>query len=325
MVRMARHIRKESGERNLCLAGGVALNCVGNGKILKEGIFDQIWIQPAAGDAGGALGAALFAWHQVLKKPRKVAEKRDNQRGSYLGPTYSNGQIEFWLKQEGYPYHKFANGKIPSLTAEMIEQGKVVGWFSGRMEFGPRALGGRSILGDARSPNMQSIMNLKIKYRESFRPFAPSCLVEDVSEYFEIDRESPYMLLVAPVREERRRKMTSDQENLFGIEKLNIPRSDIPAVTHVDYSARIQTVDKQDHPQYYKMIQEFKKCTGYGVIINTSFNVRGEPIVCTPQDAYLCFMRTQMDALVLEDCILYKEEQPPLKDEQDWRKIYELD
>jgi len=325
MMRMARHVKKETGEKDLCLAGGVALNCVGNGKILEEGIFDRIWIQPAAGDAGGALGAALFAWHQVLNSPREVDEKRDQQYGSYLGPAFGNGQIESWLKEKKYPYKRFNHNKTPELTAEFLEQGKVVGWFSGRMEFGPRALGSRSIIGDARSPQMQSVMNLKIKFRESFRPFAPSCLLEDVSEFFELDRESPYMLLVAPVKAGRRVRMTSEQERLFGIEKLNIPRSDIPAVTHVDYSARIQTVNANDHPQYYNLIKEFKKRTGYGIIINTSFNVRGEPIVCTPQDAYLCFMRTEMDILVLENCILYKEEQPSLIEEKDWRKEYELD
>lgn len=325
MVRMARYVKKETGEKNLCLAGGVALNCVGNGKILKKGIFDKIWIQPAAGDAGGALGAALFTWHQVLNKPRQVNENKDSQYGSYLGPVFNKGEIESWLKEQNYPYKKFEHDKIPEVTAEFLDKGKVVGWFSGRMEFGPRALGSRSIIGDARSAKMQSVMNLKIKYRESFRPFAPSCLVEDVSEYFELDRESPYMLLVAPVQANRRVGMTSEQEKLFGIDKLNIPRSDIPAVTHVDYTARIQTVNKEDHPQYYNLINEFKKKTGYGIIINTSFNVRGEPIVCTPQDAYLCFMRTEMDILVLEDCILYKEEQPQLKEEKDWRKIYELD
>ncbi|MFQ5583133.1 MAG: carbamoyltransferase [Calditrichia bacterium] len=325
MLRMARHVRKESGEKNLCLAGGVALNCVGNGKILRANIFDNIWIQPAAGDAGGALGAALFVWHQVLDKPRQVLPQRDSQRGSYLGPAFRNGQIEAWLKENGYPYRQFNDEEICLETARYIDEGKVVGWFSGKMEFGPRALGARSIIGDARSSEMQSVMNLKIKYRESFRPFAPSCLKEDVSEYFEIDRDSPYMLLVAPVKKERRKKMTPEQEKLFGIDKLNIPRSDIPAITHVDYSARIQTVDKETHPRYHRMISEFKKRTGYGVIINTSFNVRGEPIVCTPQDAYLCFMRTEMDVLVLENYILFKEEQPPLKEEKDWRKIYELD
>jgi carbamoyltransferase len=324
MLRMVRHIKKETGEKNLCLAGGVALNCVGNGKILRENIFENIWIQPAAGDAGGALGAALFVWYQVLNNPRNSSEG-DRQFGSYLGPAFRNGQIETWLKDNHCPYYKFDDEEISKLTAKLIDECKVVGWFCGRMEFGPRALGSRSIIGDARSPKMQSIMNLKIKYRESFRPFAPSCLEENVSDYFEIDRESPYMLLVAPVKEERRVKMTAEQETLFGIDKLNVPRSDIPAITHIDYSARIQTVNQKNHPKYYEMISEFKKRTGYGIIINTSFNVRGEPIVCTPGDAYLCFMRTEMDVLVLENFVLYKNEQPELKEEKDWRKIYELD
>jgi carbamoyltransferase len=324
MLRMVRHIKKETGEKNLCLAGGVALNCVSNGKILRENIFENIWIQPAAGDAGGALGAALFVWYQVLNNPRNSSEG-DRQFGSYLGPAFRNGQIETWLKDNHCPYYKFDDEEISKLTAKLIDECKVVGWFCGRMEFGPRALGSRSIIGDARSPKMQSIMNLKIKYRESFRPFAPSCLEENVSDYFEIDRESPYMLLVAPVKEERRVKMTAEQETLFGIDKLNVPRSDIPAITHIDYSARIQTVNQKNHPKYYEMISEFKKRTGYGIIINTSFNVRGEPIVCTPGDAYLCFMRTEMDVLVLENFVLYKNEQPELKEEKDWRKIYELD
>jgi len=325
MLRMARHVRKETGEKNLCLAGGVALNCVGNGKILRENIFDRIWIQPAAGDAGGALGAALFTWYQHLDNPRQAPGQRDMQSGSYLGPNYSNVNIESWLKENSYPYHKLNNEEAPKKVAELVQQQKVIGWFSGRMEFGPRALGARSIIGDARSSEMQSIMNLKIKYRESFRPFAPSCLVEDVSEFFDLDRESPYMLLVASVKEDRRLSMTEEQKNFFGIDKLNVPRSDVPAITHVDYSARVQTVDKIDHPRYNEMISEFKKLTGYGIIINTSFNVRGEPIVCTPQDAYLCFMRTEMDVLALEDCILYKVEQPALKDDADWRKLYDLD
>ncbi len=325
MLRMARHVRRETGERHLCLAGGVALNCVANGKILRERIFDDIWIQPAAGDAGGALGAALFAWHQVLDRPRQVAGGRDSQKGSYFGPRYSSEEIEVWLNQQGYPYHACADGQVVETAADLLADGKVVGWLSGRMEFGPRALGARSILGDARSPTMQSVMNLKIKYRESFRPFAPSCLEEDVSEYFDIDRPSPYMLLVAPVREARRKAMTGEQEALFGIDKLNVPRSDIPAVTHVDYSARIQTINREDHPRYHQLIDAFKRRTGYGVVINTSFNVRGEPIVCTPQDAYRCFMRTEMDALVLEDLVLYKHEQPALAGDTDWRKEYDLD
>jgi carbamoyltransferase len=325
MLRMARHVKKQTGETNLCLAGGVALNCVGNGKILRERIFENIWIQPAAGDAGGALGAALFVWHQVLNHPRQANPEHDTQQGSYLGPAWSSDEIEAWLKKEGIPYHRHNNGEIPALTAEQLAQGKVVGWFCGRMEFGPRALGARSIIGDARDPKMQSVMNLKIKYRESFRPFAPSCLREDVAEYFEMDCESPYMLLVAPVQPKRWVKMTGEQEKLWGIEKLNVPRSDLPAITHVDYSARIQTVDRRDHLQYYRLIEEFKKRTGYGIIINTSFNVRGEPIVCTPQQAYLCFMRTEIDVLVLEDCLLYKHEQPALKQDTDWRSEYELD
>jgi len=326
MLRMARHVRKETGERNLCLAGGVALNCVGNGRILREGIFDKIWIQPAAGDAGGALGAALFLWHHHLDKPRQISDSgRDLQHGSYLGPSWTNDEIEEWLKRENYPYHRRTSEEILDETAGLLAEEKVVGWFNGRMEFGPRALGARSIIGDARSAEMQKTMNLKIKYRESFRPFAPSCLVEDVGEFFEIDRESPYMLLVAPVRKERRKPMTGEQKNFFGIEKLNVPRSDIPAVTHIDYSARIQTVDKQDNPRYHALIRKFKEKTGFGIIVNTSFNVRGEPIVCTPMDAYLCFMRTEMDVLVLEDIIVYKKEQPELKDEKDWRRIYDLD
>ena len=324
MRRMARYVRRQTGERHLCLAGGVALNCVSNGKILREGIFEDIWIQPAAGDAGGALGAALFTWYEVLANSRAVEAGRDAQRGSYLGPGFSPEAIEAWLEREKIPYQRCSNG-VAELGAELIAQEKVVGWFNGRMEFGPRALGARSIVGDARSSKMQSVMNLKIKYRESFRPFAPSCLVEDVSELFELDRHSPYMLLVASVRPERRKHVSEEQQSLFGIEKLNVPRSDIPAITHVDYSARVQTVDRETNPSYYDMIAAFKRKTGYGVIVNTSFNVRGEPIVCTPEDAYLCFMRTEMDALILENFVLYKEEQPPLEKDADWRKLYELD
>ena len=326
MLRMARHVRKETGEKNLCLAGGCALNCVANGKILRAGIFDDIWIQPAAGDAGGALGAALFGWHHVLGNERKTAGQTDSQSGSYLGPAFTSDSIEDWLKDKEIPYHR-RNGKASVIdeTANLLADGKVVGWFSGRMEFGPRALGGRSILGDPRSPAMQSVMNLKIKYRESFRPFAPSCLSEDVEDYFEIDRESPYMLLVAPVKEERRLEMTDEQKELFGIEKLKIPRSDLPAITHVDYSARIQTVEKDRNPRYHRLIEAFKEQTGCSVLVNTSFNVRGEPIVCTMQDAYMCFMRTEMDILVMEDVILFKTEQPALEEEQDWRTLYELD
>ena len=325
MLKISRHVRKETGEKNLVLAGGVALNCVANGKILRERIFDEIWIQPAAGDAGGALGAALFAWHQVLDNPRKIAPRGDSQSGSYLGPAFSGDDIETWLKEKNYSYHRSANGSTPKRAAEALANSKVVGWFNGRMEFGPRALGGRSIVGDPRDPKMQSVMNLKIKFRESFRPFAPSCLREDVSEYFDMDCASPYMLLVAPIKEERRKKMSEEESKLFGIEKLNVSRSDMPAITHVDYSARIQTVEKEFNPDYYALIEAFKEKTGCGVVINTSFNVRGEPIVCTPEDAYRCFMRTEMDVLVLGDCILYKEEQPKFEEEGDWRQEYDLD
>ena len=325
MLRMARHVKKETGEKYLCMAGGVALNCVGNGKILCEGIYDDIWIQPAAGDAGGALGAALFTWHQFLDNPRRAEAGHDSQRGSYLGPEFSSSDVSAWLDEQGYAYHQPDDGEIPALVAGMIEEGKVIGWFSGRMEYGPRALGARSIIGDARDPEMQSTMNLKIKFRESFRPFAPTCLEEDVSEFFELDRPSPYMLLVAPVREEHRRKIDDEEAARSGFERLRVERSDIPAITHVDHSARVQTISRRDHPRYHEMIEEFKRRTGFGLIINTSFNVRGEPIVCTPQDAYLCFMRTEMDVLVLEDLILYKAEQTPLEDDVDWREVYELD
>jgi carbamoyltransferase len=324
MLHQARYVRRQTGERHLCLAGGVALNCVANGKILREGIFDDLWIQPAAGDAGGALGAALFVWHQVQGNPRQASGTRDSQRGSYLGPAYDGEAIAAWLEREGIPHEKLDPTVVPRVAAGLIAAEKVLGFLSGRMEFGPRALGARSILGDARSPNMQSVMNLKIKYRESFRPFAPACLEEDVAEYFELDRPSPYMLLVAPVVERRRRAMTAGESELWGIDKLNVPRSDVPAITHVDYSARIQTVNGE-HPVFYQVLQAFKEETGYGILVNTSFNVRGEPIVCTPQDAYLCFMRTEMDALLLENCLLLKEEQPALKDDVDWRKQYELD
>jgi len=324
MLRMARHVRRETGERYLCMAGGVALNCVANGKILREGIFDDIWIQPAAGDAGGALGAALFAHHHVADGGRTVDGRNDLQSGSYLGPAFSSDQIEDWLREERIAYHRLPPERVGEEAAKQIAGEKVVGWFRGRMEFGPRALGARSIIGDARSVKMQSIMNLKIKYRESFRPFAPACLVEDLSDVFEIDRPSPYMLLVAPVREERRVPMSDSERSLFGIAKLNVPKSDIPAITHVDYSARIQSVEGENHP-FYPVLRHFKDATGCGVIVNTSFNVRGEPIVCTPQDAYLCFMRTEMDVLVLEDCVLYKEEQKALEDDENWREQYALD
>lgn len=328
MLRMARHVRRETGERYLCLAGGVALNCVANGKILREQIFDDLWIQPAAGDAGGALGAALFAWHHALENPRTVptSTEQDRQAASALGPAFETDAIAATLTAHEHPYHRFADeAALLAEVAAQLASGKVVGWFTGRMEFGPRALGGRSILGDPRDPEMQSVMNRKIKYRESFRPFAPSCLREDVADYFELDTASPYMLLVAPVKAERRTPPDEKTEGLFGIEKLQVPRSDLPAVTHVDYSARLQTVDPARRPRYHRLLEAFKAQTGCSVLVNTSFNVRGEPIVCTPEDAYRCFMRTEMDVLVLEDLVLYKTEQPALKEEADWRTEFALD
>ena len=325
MLRMARHVHRETGEKNLVLAGGVALNCVGNGRILREGPFEKIWIQPAAGDAGGSLGGALYAWHMYLGNKRVVAEGKDSQHGSYLGPIYADQEIEKFLKMHEVVYRKLTPGELPDVVAELVAQENVIGWFQGRMEFGPRALGARSIIVDARSPRMQAIMNLKIKFRESFRPFAPSVLREKVSEYFQIDCDSPYMLLVAPVVEGRKIVMTVEQEQLFGIDKLNVPRSEIPAVTHVDYSARIQTVDRDSHPLYYDLINAFYQKTGCPVIINTSFNVRGEPIVCTPEEAYRCFMRTEMDYLVVGNFVLAKKEQKPLEQDSEWMKEFELD
>ncbi len=325
MLRMARHVHKETGQENLCLAGGVALNCVGNGRILKEGPFKNIWIQPAAGDAGGALGAALFTWYSYLGNPRKADGRKDFEKAAYLGPEYKNGGIEAFLKKRDIPYKVLGSEEIAIVVAELIADEKVVGWFQGRMEFGPRALGSRSILGDARSPRMQETMNVKIKFRESFRPFAPSVIKEKASDLFEIDTESPYMLLVAPVRKEIRREMTEGEAKLFGIEKLKMIRSRIPAVTHVDYSARIQTVSEEDNPLYYKLLKAFYEKTGCPAIINTSFNVRGEPIVCTPEEAYLCFMRTNIDYLIMGNYLLDKEEQKYLRDDGDWRKVFELD
>ncbi len=324
-LRIARHIRNETGEKNLCLAGGVALNCVANGKLLREGIFDEIWIQPAAGDAGGALGAALIAWHQYMGEGRRADNKRDSMEGSYLGPEFSGDEIEGFLKKINAPYKKLTTGELPQRVAELVGAGKVIGWFQGRMEFGPRALGARSIIGDARSARMQEVMNIKIKFRESFRPFAPSVLADKVSDYFEIDRASPYMLLVAQVNKERCRSTTEAEEALFGIDKLKVVRSDIPAVTHVDYSARVQTVHVETNPLYYKMIEKFNELFGCAVVINTSFNVRGEPVVCTPQDAYRCFMRTEMDYLVLGNYLLDKAGQKALTEKTDWREEFDLD
>jgi len=325
MLRMARYVHKETGQKNLCLAGGVALNCVANGRILQEGPFDNIWIQPAAGDAGGALGAALLVWYQYLKNERVADGKNDFQKGSYLGPKYDNGNILEYLKSNNIPYVELRDDEIPEKIADLIAEQKVIGWFQGRMEFGPRALGSRSIIGDARSPKMQETMNLKIKFRESFRPFAPSVIEEKASSLFELDRKSPYMLLVTHVSDEIRRKMTEEEKNLFGISKLNIVRSSIPAVTHVDYSARIQTVNKEDNPLYYKMIAKFDEKYDCPAIINTSFNVRGEPIVCNLEDAYLCFMRTNMDYLIMGNYLIEKKEQTPLDKDIDWLKEFELD
>ncbi len=324
MLRMARHVHQETKMKYLVLAGGVALNCVGNGRILREGPFEDIWIQPAAGDAGGALGAALYTWYRYLGKPRQTRQdRRDFQRGSYLGPKYDPEQIEAFLEPRKIPYRKLSDAEIPATIADLLAQEHVIGWFQGRMEFGPRALGSRSIIGDARSPKMQSIMNLKIKFRESFRPFAPSVLAEHVADYFQLDRESPYMLLVAPVLEKWRTGRMQNGE--WGIEKLKMVRSTLPAVTHVDYSARIQTVHKEDHPLYYEIIRAFRDKTGCPVIINTSFNVRGEPIVCTPENAFTCFMRTHMDYLIMGNYLLDKKEQKALEHDVDWQKEFELD
>jgi len=325
MLRMARHAHRETGMENLCLAGGVALNCVGNGRLLREGPFKRLWVQPAAGDAGGAVGVALTIYHKVLGNPRTPPARGDAMKGAYLGPAFSDREIESFLDSVGASYERLAPEALIDRTAELLAEEKVVGWFHGRMEFGPRALGARSILGDPRSAKMQSVMNLKIKYRESFRPFAPSVLRERVNEYFDLDEDSPYMLLVAPVRQERRRAMTDAEQRLFGIEKLNVPRSDIPAVTHVDYSARIQTVHRETNPIYYSLISRFHALTSCPVLVNTSFNVRGEPIVCTPRDAYLCFMRTEMDHLVLGSFLLDKSRQRPIEDDVDWRSAYQLD
>ena len=325
MLRQARSLHRESGLPNLCLAGGVALNCVGNGRLLREGPFKNIWIQPAAGDAGGALGAALCVWYGYLNNPRTADEKHDSQQGSFLGPAFTNEQATSQLAQFGAVFKQVPQADLPKKVAEILAQEKVVGWFQGRMEFGPRALGGRSIIGDARSPAMQSKMNLKIKFRESFRPFAPVVLREDVSKYFEMDADSPYMLMVAPVRPERRIAMNAEQDKLFGIAKLNVPRSDIPAVTHVDYSARIQTVTADVNPAMHALLSEFKRQTGCSVLVNTSFNVRGEPIVCTPLEAYTCFMRTNIDCLVINNLLFLKEEQPKWPEGDEWKNTFQLD
>jgi len=325
MLRMARHVFKETGQKNLCLAGGVALNCVGNGKILRKGPFEDLWIQPAAGDAGGALGAALFVWYQYLENNRVTDGKEDFQQGSLLGPRFNNDCVANYLENNHISFVKLRDEEIPEKIADLIAEQKVIGLFQGRMEFGPRALGNRSIIGDARSPKMQEIINLKIKFRESFRPFAPSVLKERVSEYFEIDRESPFMLLVAPIKKNNRKELSSEEQKAIGLERLHIVRSNIPAVTHVDYSARIQTVDKDVNPEFYQIIEKFYEKYGCPVIINTSFNVRGEPIVCTLEDAYLCFMRTNMDYLLIENFLIEKKKQKPLDKSIDWLREFELD
>jgi carbamoyltransferase len=341
MLRMASHAHRVTGQKKLCMAGGVALNCVGNGRLLREGPFEDIWIQPAAGDAGGAVGIALALWHRYLGKPRTspetlgtwrrgiagngVAPYADGMKGAYLGPKDSVESIEAFLGSRKLPYRRVPRERLADEVAELIAQGRVIGLHQGRMEFGPRALGGRSIIGDARSPKMQATMNLKIKFRESFRPFAPTVMREHVADWFEMDVDSPYMLLVGDVAAKRRRRMTAEEEKLWGIEKLNVSRSEIPAVTHVDYSARVQTVRRDVNPLYWDILEAFRRKTGCPVIVNTSFNVRGEPIVCTPEDSYLCFMRTEMDNLVLEDCILEKSEQPKLQGDADWRKQFALD
>lgn len=342
MLKMANYAHRETGMKHLCMAGGVALNCVANGRVLREVAFESIWIQPAAGDAGGSLGVALAIWHRYLNKPRSSAERRglwgaskdgsngigdysDEMKGSFLGPRDEESSIEQFLRSKNIPARKYSRVELPAVVADLLADGKVIGLHQGRMEFGPRALGGRSIIGDPRSSEMQSMMNLKIKYRESFRPFAPSVLREHVAEWFDLDVDSPYMLIVADVAGPKRRAMTDSEEKLWGIEKLNVKRSEIPAVTHVDYSARIQTVRHETNPLYWEILEAFRIRTGCAVLVNTSFNVRGEPIVCTPADSYRCFMRTEMDYLVVESFVLDKHEQPALEEKSDWRTEFSLD
>ena len=324
-VKMARHARETTHKDFLCLAGGVALNCVANGKILREGIFKDLWIQPAAGDAGGAIGAALAVWHNVLGNDREADGDHDAMQGSYLGPEFSPSQIREFLDARGCVYRELPDDDWASEIAKLVADDKVVGLFHGRMEFGPRALGNRSIIGDARSPKMQSVMNLKIKFRENFRPFAPSCLEDRLSDYFEIDCSSPYMLLVAPLRESRCSAAHGDEQDLEIHEWVNRSRSEVPAITHVDYSARIQSVREETNPRYYALLRAFEEITGCPVVINTSFNVRGEPIVCTPEDAYRCFMRTEMDYLVLGPFLLTKGDQPLWSETENWRETFTLD
>ena len=321
---LAKSVKKDTGADYLCLAGGVALNCVSNGKLLREGVFKDIWIQPAAGDAGGALGGVFSVWHEYHDKPRTV-NGHDSMRGSYLGPAFTPEQIRSGLDAQGAVYTELSDAELMPKLGEILNGENVVGWFNGRMEFGPRALGARSIIGDPRSPKMQSVMNLKIKYRDSFRPFAPSILAEYVSEYFDLDRPSPYMLIVADVDKKLHLPMTEDQQKLFGIEKLNVPRSKIPAITHVDYSARIQTVHPETNPRFHALLTAFNKVSGCPVLVNTSFNVRGEPIVATPEDAYRCFMRTEMDYLVVDGFLMAKTEQPEIERDESWREEFALD
>ena len=325
MLRMARTAHRLTGSKNLCLAGGVALNCVGNGRLLREGPFENIWVQPAAGDAGGALGVALLIWHRYCGQSRTVTPGADSMKGAYLGPEFSEDEIEAFLQQQGASYERLERDELLDVVARLLASEKVVGWFNGRMEFGPRALGARSILGDPRSPRMQAQMNIKIKFREGFRPFAPSVLRERVNDYFEMNVESPYMLLVAPVKKERQIAMSGAEQRLWGIEQLNVVRSDIPAVTHIDYSARIQTVSAETNPDYYDLIRTFDEVTGCPVVVNTSFNVRGEPIVCTPEDAYRCFMRTHIDFLVLGPFLLGKAGQQEWKEAAEWQREFQLD
>jgi carbamoyltransferase len=323
VLRMARKVHAETRAKHLVLAGGVALNCVANGRLLREGPFEDIWIQPASSDAGSALGCAMFAWHQLLGKERVPDARR--QKGTYLGPAFTDAHIESYLKEERIPRERFTPDALCERVAELLARESVVGWFQGHMEFGPRALGARSILGDPRSREMQSTLNLKIKFRESFRPFAPSVMREHVSDYFEMEGESPYMLLVADVRDQHRTALDQSSKNATGFDQLKVPRSDIPAVTHVDYSARIQTVAREDNPLFHQLISAFHQRTGCPLLINTSFNVRGEPIVCTPREAYACFMRTNMDYLVLGPFLLDKALQPRWSEDDSWQKHYELD
>ncbi len=324
VLRLGRSVRKETGARNICLAGGVALNCVANGKLLRENIFDNIWVQPAAGDAGGAVGAAYAAYHGFMGQPRKLNGHMDGMAGSYLGPEYTDDEIAERLTAAGAKLTRLNHAQMIDQTAQALADEKAVGWMQGRMEFGPRSLGARSILGDARSPSMQKTLNLKVKYRESFRPFAPAVLREDVDKYFDIKSDSPYMLMVAPVVESRRRVMTAEEDKLFGIDKLNVPRSDIPAVTHIDYSGRVQTVHKETNPAFHELLEAFKAKTGSSVLVNTSFNVRGEPIVCTPEDAWRCFMGSEIEVLVVGNCFLRKEDQDPAL-KLDYKNAFELD